>query len=267
MITTKRYDYVPFGSISKHPDISNHRPLDASKVDHFAEDIGRNGLIEPLIVWERSHGEYFLIGGFHRYNAVLKIRRQHPDHFERIDVRVISGDMDEMRALNLKLNADRVETRVSDFFDTVVYLNNANWSKERIGEFLDRSVGWIEDILRYAPGMDPRLRTMIEKGELSWSKAKQICRLALAAQPGQETEAVDRALAALQGSPATQKPKRPFTLGSFAKRLSHRAENAPKQRFTVSLEDMLCLFKVLQGREFDDRHVERVRTAFPGVAD
>ena len=264
MITTKRYDYVPFGSISEHPDIVNHRPLDPAKVIHYTKDIGNNGLIEPIIVWERNHGEYFLIGGFHRYNAVIKIREQHPDHFGRIDVRVVSGDMDEMRALNLKLNADRVETRVSDFFDTIVYLNNANWTKERIGEFLDRSVGWIEDILRFAPGMDPRLRAMMEKGELSWSKAKQICRLALAAAPGQEMDVIDQALA---GATNAQKPKRPFTLNTFARRLSHHAEKSPEQSSTVSLEDLHCLFKVLQGHAFDHQHVERVRTAFPGFAD
>ena len=41
-------------------------------------------------------------------------------------------------ALNLKLNADRLDIRVTDYFETVIYLNNVNWSAERIAEFLEK---------------------------------------------------------------------------------------------------------------------------------
>ena len=64
MLTTKRYEYMPFENIQIHPLISNHRPLKLDKVAHLERDILKNGLLEPLIVWERTNGEYYVVGDF-----------------------------------------------------------------------------------------------------------------------------------------------------------------------------------------------------------
>ena len=125
--------------------------MNPSKVSHLEKDILTNGLLEPLVVWERNPGEFYLVGGFHRMEAIKSIRTRNPGYFDRVDVRVVSGDPDEIRALNLKLNADRLDTNITDYFDTVIYLNNANWPRERIAEFLDKSTAWIDDIVRFAP--------------------------------------------------------------------------------------------------------------------
>ncbi len=124
----------------------------------------KNGLLEPLIVWERTNGEYYMVGGFHRLAAIKAIREKHAGYFDRMDVRLVSGEIDEMRALNLKLNADRLDAKITDYFEPVLYLNNANWNKERIANFLDKSVTWIEEIIRFVPGMDSRLRKLLEGG-------------------------------------------------------------------------------------------------------
>jgi len=52
-----------FDNIQTHPLISNHRPFKRDKVAHLEKDILRNGLLEPLIVWERTNGEYYMVGG------------------------------------------------------------------------------------------------------------------------------------------------------------------------------------------------------------
>jgi hypothetical protein len=70
MLTTKRYDYVPFDRVQMHPLIANHRELNLQKVYHYKDDILKNGLLEPLVVWERKHAEHFLVGGFHRLNPL-----------------------------------------------------------------------------------------------------------------------------------------------------------------------------------------------------
>jgi len=134
---------MPFEKVQIHSLLSNHRPLKPEKVAHLEQDILKNGLLEPLIVWERSHGEYYVVGGFHRLAAIEAIREKNPGYFDKVDVRLVSGTLDEMRALNLKLNADRLDTKITDYFETVLYLNNANWSKERISSFSDRSLGWV----------------------------------------------------------------------------------------------------------------------------
>ena len=267
MITTKRYDYVPFESIQVHPSIQNHRKLTESKVKHYATDIQRNGLLEPLIVWERNHYEFYLVGGFHRSAAIRSIREANQDFFDRVDVRVVSGSLDEMRALNLKLNADHLDAKFTDYFDSVIYLNNANWTKEQIAEFLDKSVNVIEEILRFVPSMDPRLRTMLEKNEISWNKCKAICRAVLNAAPGEENDVLNAALDALKSVEANKPVKRPITMNKAVKKLTASAESKPKKRYSVTNNDLLALLTVIKGKSYDDSHLERVRTAFPGLLD
>lgn len=260
MLTTKRFDYVPFDKVHLHPSVANHRPLNEAKVAHYAEDILRNGLLEPIVVWERNPGEFFLVGGFHRHNAIRRIRSQNPGYFDRVDVRVVHGELDEIQALNLKLNADRLDARVTDYFDAVIFMANANWDVPRIARFLDKNAAWIEDILRYAPGMDSRVRRMLEAGEISWAKAKDVCKAVLAAPAGQERAALDAALARLR-APAKSAP-RILTYRAAAKRLKAR-----KEAYKVTGEDLVALLQVLRGASADPEAVAKVRAAFPGLLD
>ena len=260
MLTTKRFDYVPFDKVHLHPSVANHRPLNEAKVAHYAEDILRNGLLEPIVVWERNPGEFFLVGGFHRHNAIRRIRSQNPGYFDRVDVRVVHGELDEIQALNLKLNADRLDARITDYFDAIIFMANANWDVQRIARFLDKNASWIEDILRYAPGMDSRVRRMLEAGEISWAKAKDVCKAVLAAPAGQERAALDAALARLR-APAKSAP-RILTYRAAAKRLKAR-----KEAYKVTGEDLVALLQVLRGASADPEAVAKVRAAFPGLLD
>lgn len=268
MLTTKRYDYVPFDRVQTHPLIQNHRELNLQKVHHYKDDIQKNGLLEPLVVWERKHGEYFLVGGFHRLNAIKLIRAANPGWYDRVDVRVVDGELEEIRALNLKLNADRLDAKVTDYFDTILFLNNANWSKDRIASFLDKSVSWVEEIVRYVPGMDPRVRALLHEGKLSWSKAKQICRRALDAAPGDEKRAVDAALRELE-SDARPEPRYVLTPKAAHKRLQKSLEQDPEATYTVTNKDLYALLSLLAGKAEGDgeRHLERVREIFPTLLD
>lgn len=271
MVTTKRYDYVPFDQVREHPLITNHRELNESKVAHYQQDILKNGLLEPLVVWERQHKEYFLVGGFHRLAAIRRIRAEHAGYYDRIDVRVVAGDIEEIRALNLKLNADRLDAKISDYFDTILFLNNANWSIARIATFLDKSESWVEEILRFVPGMDPRVRTLLHAGKLSWAKARQIGRRVLAAPPGQERRVVDEALRDLESRPAEEKP---FVLTPKAaqRRFARQLQSNPKASFHVTAQDLYSLLTVLAGKgggpgEDAEQHLARVRQVFPALVE
>ena len=173
---------------------------------------------------------------------------------------MVHGELDEIQALNLKLNADRLDARVTDYFDAVVFMANANWDVQRIARFLDKNAAWIEDILRYAPGMDSRVRRMLEAGEISWAKAKAVCKAVLAAPAGQERAALEAALARLR-QPAAKTP-RPLTYRAAAKRLKERTEP-----FRVTGADLVALLQVLRGKTAAPETVERVRAAFPGLLD
>lgn len=266
MITTKRFDYISINHIQKHPTVVNHRNLNEAKVKHYAKDILANGLLEPLVVWEKSTGEYYLIGGFHRLTAIHKIRQDHGDYFDNVDVRVVAGSADEMRALNLKLNADRVDTKITDYFDTVIYLNNVNWSNKRIADFLDKSTGWVDDILRYVPVMPPKVYDLLDKGETSWNRAKVACQKLIKSPAGEEDTAAAKAIEELS-KPAEKKPAKPLNFRSAKSRLGKVLTKKPDEQYTLSGEDLMSLVLVLEGKKFEDADLERIKAKLPGLLD
>ncbi|WP_150047543.1 MULTISPECIES: ParB/RepB/Spo0J family partition protein [Methylomonas] len=263
MLATKRYEYLPIDLIQYHHTLTNHRDLDMAKVAHLERDIIANGLFEPLVVWERQSKEYYLVGGFHRMEAIQGIRRANPGYFDRVDVRVVTGDPDEIKALNLKLNSDRVDTRITDYFQTVLYLNNANWPKERIAEFFDKSVGWIDEIIRYAPLTTEPLREKLASGEVSWSRAKDILRKALKAPPGNEKAIIESELS--QPMPAAA--ARPLRYKDSLKRLSDTIKKQPKRTYKISAADLYALLVTLRSKSVDADSLARARQAFPMLWD
>ncbi len=258
MLATKRYEYLSIDQVEFHHTLTNHRDLNLAKVEHLERDIVANGLFEPLVVWERNNNEYYLVGGFHRMEAIQGIRRSNPGYFDRVDVRLVTGDPDEIRALNLKLNSDRVDTKITDYFQTVIYLNNANWSKDRIAEFFDKSVSWIDDIIRYAPLTTELMREKLTSGELSWTRTREILRKTLKAPAGNEKEIIEKEL-----SRPVRPVAKPLPLQKTIKHLSKSVNSDPKQTFKVSTQDLYALLVTLQGKNVDQKDIDRVRKAFP----
>ncbi len=258
MLATKRYEYLAIEQIEYHHTLTNHRALDMAKVSHLEKDIVSNGLFEPLVVWERNSSEYYLVGGFHRMEAIQGIRRSNPGYFDRVDVRIVTGDPDEIKALNLKLNADRVDTRITDYFQTVIYLNNVNWPKDRIAEFFDKSISWIDDIIRFAPLTTEPMREKLANGELSWSRAKEILRKSLQAPAGNEKAIITEELS----RPVKAKSK-PLPLPGTIKRLSKNLETSPTQSLKIDTRDLYALLVTLRGKNVEAEDLERARKAFP----
>ncbi len=262
MLATKRYEYLPIEQIEYHHTLTNHRDLDLAKVAHLEKDILSNGLFEPLVVWERNSQEFYLVGGFHRMQAIHAIRYSNPGYFDRVDVRVVSGDPDEIKALNLKLNSDRVDTKITDYFQTVIYLNNANWPKERIAEFFDKSISWIDDIIRFAPLAPASMHEKLAKGEISWARAKDILRKSLQAPVGQEKQIIE------QGLSQPVKPKvKPLPMQKTLKQLSKSVDADPTRTFQVSTEDLYALLLTLRGKDVEQEAIERVKKVFPVLWD
>ena len=258
MLTTKRYEYLEFDRIAVHPTVGNHRQVNQSKVAHLESDILKNGLLEPLVVWERTPNEFYLVGGFHRATAIKEIRSKNPGYFDRVDVRVVAGEHDEIRALNLKLNADRLDIKITDYFETVIYLNNVNWSSERIGDFLDKSSAWIEEIIKFAPMINESLRAKLEAGEMSWSRAKEIISRTLSAKPGEEKAVMDEELAKQQS-----KVIKPLTFKSAFSHFDKMKRSNPSATYTLKLDDISSLLKVLQGKAYDKKDIKNVSSIFP----
>ena len=262
MLATKRYEYLSIELIEFHHTLTNHRDLDLAKVAHLERDIVTNGLFEPLVVWERNGNEYYLVGGFHRMQAIQGIRKSNPGYFDQVDVRLVTGDPDEIKALNLKLNSDRVDTKITDYFQTVIYLNNANWSKDRIAEFFDKSVSWIDDIIRYAPLTTDLMRDKLASGDLSWARAKEILRKTLKAPAGNEKEIIENEI-----SHPVRSVAKPLPLPKTIKHLSKSLNADPKRTFKVSTHDLYALLITLRGKDVGQEDIDRARNAFPVLWD
>jgi ParB-like chromosome segregation protein Spo0J len=261
MLTTKRYEYLNFNKIAVHPSVGNHRQLSPSKVSHLEKDILRNGLLEPLVVWERNQGEYFLVGGFHRFEAIKGIRNANPGYFEHVDARVVSGEPDEIRALNLKLNTDRVDTKITDYFETVIYLNNVNWSTGRIAEFLDKSTSWIEEIFKYAPMVTTEMHRKLENGEISWNRAREIIDRTLRAPAGKENDVL-----IFEISKGRSRAIKPVSFKTVYNHFAKIKSKNPGIRYTLGIEELESFVKVLHGRAYDESDLERIHTVFPELA-
>lgn len=258
MLTTKRYDYLNSDQIAVHPTIGNHRSLSQAKVTHLEKDILRNGLLEPLVVWERNAGEFYLVGGFHRMEAIKGIRKANPGYFDRVDVRVVAGDPDEIKALNLKLNADRLDTKITDYFETVLYLNNANWPVERIAEFLDKSVSWIEEIIRFAPMVTARMQELLNAGGLSWNRAKEIIQKTLKAPAGKEKRVIEEELSKQQ-----ERVVKPLNFKSVIGHFSKVIKATPEKKISLRFQDLHSMMLLLRGKDYSEQDVSRVKAVFP----
>ena len=176
-------------------------------------------------------------------------------------MRVVHGDLDEIQALNLKLNADRLDARITDYFDAVIFMANANWDTARIARFLDKSEAWIEDILKYAPGMDSRIRSMLERGDISWAKAKAVCKAVLAAEAGQERAVLERELDAIRNG--SRRAGKVLTYRSASAKL----KKSSTTMYNVTGADVLALLEAVSGKGDAKALADRVRKAFPGLLD
>lgn len=263
MIKTKRYDYIPIDRLKIHPEMRNHRTVDPRKVAHYFDDILKHGLLEPLVVCEGEEGDFYLLGGFHRLTAIRRIRARNPGYYDRIDVRVVEGNVEEMRALNLKLNSDRVGLRESDFFETVMYLHQSEWSASKIADFLDRSEDWIAELIRYVPDMPEVVRCRLESNQLSWAKAKTICSV-LEKLPQEEREAeLARQLSGRRERDKRVRPKRPFTVRQIKGRIEALSKEKPGESFRIDSETLLALIQVVDGKTFSPSDVKHLEESLP----
>ena len=124
-----------------------------------------------------------------------------------------------------------------------------------------------EEIVRFVPGMDPRIRKLLEEGRVTWARAKVVCRRILEAKPGSEKQVADEAVRELEAGPVKVAPRKALSVKSATKRLAKVVEKDGKATFTIDMRDLYSLFLVLDGKGHHDGHLDRVRSRFPGLID
>ena len=118
--------------------------------------------------------------------------------------------------------------------------------------------------------MPSRVRQLLEEGALSWNRAKAVCRAIQEAPAGEERKTLERELGALERGPggtpggaSQRRVPRPLTLQLAKKRLQLCLDRDPKATFTLSAEDLMSLLLVIEGKQYEDRHVSRVKRHLP----
>ncbi|MBW2732423.1 MAG: hypothetical protein JRH20_08500 [Deltaproteobacteria bacterium] len=61
--------------------------------------------------------------------------------------------------------------------------------------------------------------------------------------------------------------KKPLTFRKARQRLGQVAKENPRATYRVRSDDLMSLLLVLEGKEFEDQHLECVRSCFPGLLD
>lgn len=92
--------------------------------------------------------------------------------------------------------------------------------------------------------MDPRVRRLLENGDITRAKAKAVCRTVLTAPPGQERAVLEAELAKLAAGASSAAPKKVLSYRMAAKRLKGR-----KEHFRVTGDDVVALLHLLRARQ------------------
>jgi hypothetical protein len=102
------------------------------------------------------------------------------------------------------------------------------------------------------------IRQKLESGELSWNRAKQIIQKSLKAPAGEEKAVIEEELAKQQG-----RVSKPLSFKSVLGHLANLRKTAPDMTYSIKLDHLYSLFKVLQGKEYSDQDIELVNEVFP----
>ncbi len=102
------------------------------------------------------------------------------------------------------------------------------------------------------------MRKKLASGELSWTRAKEIIRKTLKAPAGNEKDIIENEL-----SRPVRPVAKPLPLQRTIKHLSKSLNSDPKRTFKVSTHDLYALLVTLQGKNVDQKDIDRVRNAFP----
>lgn len=107
---------------------------------------------------------------------------------------------------------------------------------------------------------------MLDEGKISWNRAKAIAKAVQDAPAGKEREVLEQLLGVANGDGNGQNgtaKRRPLTFRSAKQRLTQHAEKHPEMTFQVNTHDLLSLLLVLEGKQYEETHLQRVRSLFP----
>lgn len=157
---------IPLEHIFDSDTLTPARELDSDHVNELSESIEKNGLDQPLLVWDggakdnevqvsggKKFPATFLLAGNHRRAALRKFKKRDKSAFEKmfadgIPVRVISGDLKDAVAAQLRENLDRLNPTPEQILPSIIRLKDEFKMKGKaIAAAIGKSTAYVSEIL------------------------------------------------------------------------------------------------------------------------
>lgn len=164
-------------------------PLPEEKMYDLMESIIRFGVLEPIIVWERSKGSYMILSGHNRVHACEVLSKENVKYRQIPAIIKKKDELTEIQARGIIVDmnfAKRVltppEIRMSIVVKYEEFKNEEgeDYSKRRFEELLAEHFNMSDRVIRNYLAIDHLIeqwKTLFMKGDLSFKMAQKIARL------------------------------------------------------------------------------------------
>jgi len=184
---------VPLDHLLAHPDLKN-RTIDKAHVADLYESIKQDGLDTPLASWDGGAPDKkmkisdsetvpanFLIAGFHRREALKRLRKENPDRFNElfpsgaIPVTRRTGALVEMICLQLRENVAHLQPDASTLFPQITRLKEEFKMKNvAIAKKIGKSESWVSRMLTVSAELGDEGAELVKAGDASLSDVQEV---------------------------------------------------------------------------------------------
>jgi len=183
--------YIPVHHIALSK-LLTYRKVDEEHVDSLMEDIRRNGLLQPLVVFTEAEDKKFkiegevlparyLAAGLHRRAAILKLRKQHTADYDKAfpngipcTLRVV--DPSEAMLIQLRENVQRREMSPEEIFPVLEKLavEPYNLTGREIAKKIGKTAAWVSQMMAVNDELDEDTRKDVVDGKIDTGDARRL---------------------------------------------------------------------------------------------
>lgn len=217
---------VPLRCIVDHDEIK-HRELDREWVSTLSKDIERNGLDNPLFVWngggdkgkqvELDNGKVvpatFLVAGCHRRAALRELFKRNAERYkelfpEGVPVIVSGGEVKDALARHLRENVQRRDMPAEQVLPVIRRMRDDYGMKQKeIAKSIGKSEAWVSQIFDIEETLGEEGAEEVSKGGVQLSEAREAARKVKAAKKAGKPTSAKEELQKVKAKASLRKAK------------------------------------------------------------
>jgi hypothetical protein len=179
--------FIQLDALADHDKIEN-RDIDKEHVDFLRESIEKSGGLDvPLIAWDGGNPTNmmkvmidgskqqlpatFLIAGFHRREALKKIRKDDSAKFKKlfpegIPVKVAHGSLEDALLTQLRENVARVNPTAAEVLPFIKRLIDGGMKRSAIAKRIGKSPAYISQVMSIEEELGDEASEDLKKGDI-----------------------------------------------------------------------------------------------------